>query len=362
MGRSNAVIRTYIGKAERFADLFNYYLFCGLTVIKAEDLEPVDGESDIIIENKEEDEMEVHRYRDITMRWKYGAKFTILACENQERVHYAMPVRTMLYDSLSYVDQIKRIGSSLKDKKVTREEFLSKFRKDDKLIPVITLIFYYGLEEWDASKDLYGMLEVNEYLKESDIFKRFIPNYKINLIDVGHMDNIENLQTDLQVMIGMLQYRSNTEKLERYIREHEDYFTSVDKDTYNAMGELLRSKSKLKKALKTVVSVNGEERVNVCKAIDGIYENGYNQAIKDLQQFADRAEMKAQRAEAEKQKAEAEKQKAEAEKQRAEEKVQKVLKEAAAKMLATMEAQEVARLLGLELEIINQLRITSIKE
>ena len=163
-------------------------------------------------------------------------------------------------------------------------------------------------------------------------------------------------------MIGMLQYRSNTEKLERYIREHEDYFTSVDKDTYNAMGELLRSKSKLKKALKTVVSVNGEERVNVCKAIDGIYENGYNQAIKDLQQFADRAEMKAQRAEAEKQKAEAEKQKAEAEKQRAEEKVQKVLKEAAAKMLATMEAQEVARLLGLELEIINQLRITSIKE
>ena len=143
MGKSNAAIRTYIGRAERFADLFNYYLFCGAAVIKAEDLETADGESDILVENKAGSEKLVQRYRDITMRWKYGAQLTILACENQERVHYAMPVRTMLYDSLSYTEQIKRMGSVMQEQKLSPEEFLSKFRKDDKLTPVITLILYY---------------------------------------------------------------------------------------------------------------------------------------------------------------------------------------------------------------------------
>lgn len=341
MGKSNAAVRTYIRKAERFADLFNYYLFSGMAIIKAEDLETADGESDIIVENKGGKEKVVQRYRDITMRWKYGVNLTILACENQERVHYAMPVRTMIYDGLSYADQIKRLEVKMEGQKLEPEEFLSKFRKDDKLIPVVTLILYYGLEEWDASTDLYGMLEVNEHLKESGVFQKFIPNYKINLIDVEHMKDLENLQTDLQIVLGMLQYRGNTEKLKNYVEGHKDYFSSVDKDTYNAIAELLQSKSKLKKAIKTVKAKDGKERVDVCKAIDGIYDNGVNAGKKMMQDKVKEAEMKVQKAEEEKRKAEEEKRKA--------------LEDAAVRMLATMEVQEVARLLGLELEIVNQL-------
>lgn len=40
------------------------------------------------------------------MRWKSKAELAILAVENQERIHYAMPVRTMIYDGLSYAGQI----------------------------------------------------------------------------------------------------------------------------------------------------------------------------------------------------------------------------------------------------------------
>ena len=49
MGKSNAAMKEYVGRKERFADLFNYFLFQGELVIRPEDLEPVDGESDIII-------------------------------------------------------------------------------------------------------------------------------------------------------------------------------------------------------------------------------------------------------------------------------------------------------------------------
>lgn len=334
MGKSNAAIRTYIGKVERFADLFNYYLFAGVAIIKAEDLEPTDGESDIIVENKDGKGKEVQRYRDITMRWKNGADLTILACENQERVHYAMPVRTMLYDSLSYADQIKRIGENLKEKKLLPEEFLSKFQKDDKLIPVITIIFYYGLEEWDASTDLYGMLEVNDYLKESDVFQNFVPNYKINLIDVEHMKNLEKLQTDLQIVLGMLQYRGNTEKLKGYVEEYREYFGSVDKDTYNAIAELLQSKSKLKNALKPIRTKNGEERVDVCKAIDGIYDNGVNAGKKMMRDKLKEAEYKAKEAEYKAKEAEDK------------------MRKAANRLLNKMEVSEVAEVLGVEIDII----------
>ena len=81
-----------------------------------------------------------------------------MACENQAKVNYAMSVRNMLYDSLSYDGQIQRMWTKNVEKMSTAE-FLSKFRKDDRLIPVLTLVFYYDVDQWDGSKDLYGMLQ-----------------------------------------------------------------------------------------------------------------------------------------------------------------------------------------------------------
>ena len=71
------------------------------------------------------------------MRWKKGAYLVLLACENQEKVHYAMTVRNMLYDSLSYVGQIQQkwnMNQSKKEKsrdvkKMSGAEYLSKYRK-----------------------------------------------------------------------------------------------------------------------------------------------------------------------------------------------------------------------------------------
>ena len=41
-----------------------------------------------------------------------------------------------------------------------------------------------------------------------------IPNIRkvFHLIDAGHMEHLENLQTDLQLVLGMVQWRGNTEK------------------------------------------------------------------------------------------------------------------------------------------------------
>ena len=102
MGKGNAAVRQWMSNPKRFADLFNGMVFEGEQVIRPEELEPADGETDLLLEDKNGKLQEVHRYRDLVMRWKRGGMLVLLACENQAKVHYAMSVRNMLYYSLSY--------------------------------------------------------------------------------------------------------------------------------------------------------------------------------------------------------------------------------------------------------------------
>lgn len=298
MGQGNAAVKQWIERPDRFADLFNGYVFQGEQVILPEELEPVSGESDILLTDKEGKAQEIARHRDVIMRWKKEAVFVMLACENQEEVHYAMPVRNMVYDGLAYTDQIQRLwkkrveetsseGSSEKnqtgadrkgnsrnsrmDKKLTSAEFLSKFTKEDSLIPVITLVFYYGIEPWDGSTDLYGMFRWGKKKRRNQILKKFIPNYPINLIDANKIDNLKHFHTDLQEIMGVLQCRGDKEKLLEYINERADYFQNVDEETYHFMRVALHSEKLLKE---NIERSKGEDGVNMCKALEDLYNDG----------------------------------------------------------------------------------------
>ena len=120
MGQGNAAVKQWIERPDRFADLFNGYVFQGEQVILPEELELVSGESDILLTDKEGKVREIARHRDIIMRWKREAVFVMLACENQEEVHYAMPVRNMVYDGLAYTDQIQRLWKKRVEEKKTK--------------------------------------------------------------------------------------------------------------------------------------------------------------------------------------------------------------------------------------------------
>ena len=177
MGKGNAAVKQWLGNPRRFADLFNGIVFQGKQVILPEDLHPATGETDILVSDKNEKAKEVQRYRDIIMRWEQGAYLVLLACENQENVHYAMTVRNMLYDSLSYVEQIRQSWKCLEaaeKQKVAEAEFLSRFRKEDRLVPVITLVFYYHPDVWDGSQDLYGILRWSEDEDRRDFSRIFM--------------------------------------------------------------------------------------------------------------------------------------------------------------------------------------------
>lgn len=104
MGKSNIAVKQWLRNKKRFADLFNGTIFQGEQIEVPEELEEIDSESSMIVTDKNHKEKSVQKYRDIAMRWKKEIQLSILAYENQNKVHYAMPVRMMLYDSLTYTD------------------------------------------------------------------------------------------------------------------------------------------------------------------------------------------------------------------------------------------------------------------
>ena len=167
MGKADVAVKIWLSDNERFADLFNGTIFGGEKIILPDELEDLDRETDILITDKKGKSRDLRRHRDLVKRWRKKVDLAVLACENQDRIHYAMPVRGMFQDGLFYTDQIRDLWRQRKKtektregnketsksgnfrtetKHLTAEEYLSRFAKTDKIYPILNLIFYYDLK------------------------------------------------------------------------------------------------------------------------------------------------------------------------------------------------------------------------
>ncbi len=281
MGKANVAVNNWLSDNERFADLFNGALFGGRQIIHPGELEPLDREADIIVTDKDGKEKGIQRYRDIAKRWRNEVDLAVLACETQNKVHYAMPVRNMLNDSLTYMDQMKALWKqkSPRDrKKLTGEGYLSRFTKEDRLYPVVTIVFYYDVKKWDGAVDLHGMFGVgrDSGSGNASLMRQYIPNYHINLVDAGNIAMPDCFRTDLQQTFGMLKYREDKEKLKKYINENRKYFGNIDRETYQAYREFLHSE----KVMKEHMAGNGkEDHIDMCKALEDLYADGVEEGM-----------------------------------------------------------------------------------
>lgn len=273
MGKGDTALTVWLGDKERFADLFNGSIFHGEQIVEAEKLEPEKSESKEIINNKEGQLKNIERNRDIVMKWEDGMNLVILACENQENIHYAMPVRTMLYDGLGYMEQIRQLRKSKKLK--DSNEFLSGMTKEDKLYPIVTIVFYYGDKEWDGSKTLHGMLKESSNPKVRKMLKKLIPNYHINLLDINKLEDTSQYKTDLHIIFEMLKCKKDKKKIQSYIQENAEYFQHIDVDTYNVLRILLKAEKQLEEIKKM-----DKEEIDMCEALQGIFDDGVELGIK----------------------------------------------------------------------------------
>jgi len=283
MAKEDIAVKQYLKVKERFADAYNANMFGGRQVIKPEELSEINAESDIIEECKkvifkneesreEQTKRALWRYRDIVMKWR-GMILMILACEIQDKVHYAMPVRGMLYDALSYTDRMYEIWEHLSEeerKSVGGAEFFSRFRKEDVLYPVVTLVFYYGKEAWDGSLELYDMFKISGEA-DMEAIKEFVANYKVKLVDVSNIKDLSVYQSDLREVLGFVRCRENRTALLEYANANKEFFEAVDYETVNAIGAMVQGGEKY---IKMIKDSEKEEKVNMCRALEDLWEDG----------------------------------------------------------------------------------------
>lgn len=153
----------------------------------------------------------------------------------------------------------------------TSEEFLSGFGKQDILTPVITIVLYYGEKEWDGSKDLYGLFGIEK--NEASLFKEYIPNYHINLVEPAMMEDLSCFFTDLQMIFGMLQYRKDKKGLLKYVKQHEDYFSYIDQESYYAAAVMLGSQKRLE-SVTQAAKAQKKGGIDMCEALEELYQDG----------------------------------------------------------------------------------------
>ena len=127
---TDVLLKDFWRDNERSADLFNTILFKGKKVLDPNNLHEMDTDVSRVIELKAYNQT-ISRMRDVIKKTSFGVDFIVCGIENQDRIHYAMPLRNMIYDSLGYLKEYQEINRNHKehDVKPSREEFLSGMRR-----------------------------------------------------------------------------------------------------------------------------------------------------------------------------------------------------------------------------------------
>ena len=267
MGNKDIATKNFIEKNSIFADVFNFFIYDGEQVIKPDTLQPLDTTEIILNTKLPINKNSLKKYRDVIKQWAIKqddkATYVLLAVENQSDIHYAMPVRAMLYDALRYSNQIENIANeNIKNKKLkSSNEFLSGLSITDKIMPVMTIIINFSGKLWNAPKTLKQMFH-----NFDQRFLRYIKDYKINLIDpvaIGK-DKFDKFMTELREVLLYIKYSKDKVNLYNVVKNDKG-FESVPNEAVSLINTLTGSNLKINEM---------KEESNMCEAIEGIKEDG----------------------------------------------------------------------------------------
>ncbi len=280
MGKIDARTKKYLSDNKRFADIVNYYIYDGEQMVKPDDLHEMDtneitfpyGEGD----NDSSDI--IQKYRDILkgacVMTDDEVTYLIIGMENQSEVQYAMPVKDMLYDAEQYAKQVSAIAKRHRsdkrhNKKITSGEFLSGFYKDDRLVPVVTIVVFWSADEWDGPMDLHSMMGT----QNANILK-FIPNYKINLLSPYNIkDNeFDKFKSSLAEVLKYIKY-SNDENALKNVLENDKVYENIDRETAELIRDVTGSNLKFE---------DGKEQINMCKATEAMERRAAENRAKEI--------------------------------------------------------------------------------
>ena len=262
--KADTILKNFWKNNERFADLFNAALFEGEPVLKAEDLSEVDTDVSSLLKFNSHAET-VQKILDVVKKTAYGVDFVIWGLESQQKVHYAMPLRHMVGDAFSYLKEYNEIAAkNRKDKNFSSsDEFLSNFKKTDRLHPMITLCVYYGDSDWDGPLCLIDILEI------PDKIKPLVSDYKMNLVEIKKSNTMKFHNDDVNMVFDLSRsiYERDYDKINRVYKD-----CTIPTEIGLVIGAITESQELINQALKIEKRMGGQ--MNMCTALEELKKEG----------------------------------------------------------------------------------------
>ena len=249
MSRFDTVSNRFWYDPARFASFMNANLYAGKDIIQPDDLVPVDRRYD-------------HYTRDVIMKWTTDKQEMYLAIENQLVEDLTMPYRNAMYDMKSYESQIRRLKRNHRETRDLEDplETISRIKKEDRLIPCITFVIYYGQEEWKhhkSLKDMFGYKQINDAnMLES----------RMNLVQICKDDPRRYRNRDIQMCIDIAQlmFQKDLETIKKRYRQ------KIDKEVVMMICALTGSRR-----LELIISKEEGKKDQILQFIQEMLEKGY---------------------------------------------------------------------------------------
>ena len=237
MGMADAVTKQYMKENTVFADAINFLLYNGENVILPQTLRELDTAEVVIpftVDDKGKKQAQaVQKYRDIlkmtTVMTDDKAAYVLFGVEAQTDIHYAMPVRNVIYDALQYGRQVTEIS------KRNRKNIGQTMAVTDK-----------------------GLLQ-------------HIPDYRIKLIDPAGIDSdeMDKFHTSLREVLSYIKYSKDADKLAEYMN-HNQRMEHLEVGAAQVIKEVTNTKFQIPK---------GMEEVNMCEAIEVLMKRRETEGI-----------------------------------------------------------------------------------
>lgn len=274
MGVKDTVTTKYMRQNEIFADAFNYFVYGGEQVIHPDSLKELDTrEIDVPYGGENGAGQPVQKTRDViksvVAMMDKSTAYLLLAIENQSNIHYAMPVKNMVYDALQYAKQVEEAIASHRlsgdYKNAGSDEYLSGFMKEDHLLPVVTLIVYFDSKEWD------GPLSIHEMFSGQDArVLALVSDYKVNLIAPASIEDEDfgKFQSSLKEVLSFIKYARDKDELKKVL-DADESFRHLGREEVDVLNDCVGAKIAVKE---------GEEAIDVCLAIQQMNEEAAQKA------------------------------------------------------------------------------------
>lgn len=134
MGKKDIMLKPYLSDDVRFADLVNASVFQRRQILSPDALCEQDSTRAALLQNHQMSQ-EIQRTSDVVKKAAFGTNFVFISLENQNDIHYVMPLRNFISEAADYqrqYDIIRKVHEGKKD--LHRTEYISGFAKSDRII------------------------------------------------------------------------------------------------------------------------------------------------------------------------------------------------------------------------------------